>query len=259
MAFVELEGTRIHYEMQGSADAPVLIFSNSLGTDLAMWTPQMAHATKRYRVLRYDKRGHGESSRPKGPYTIELLGKDAIGLLDALKIGRAHFCGISIGGQTGLWLGIHAPERLKKLVVSNTGAKIGTTAGWNARIETVRKDGLKAVSSAVIERWFTAKFREKEPTTVEEIRQMLEGQDAEGYAGCCAAVQDFDAREQVKRVKVPTLVMAGTHDTSTPPSEGRFIAGEIAGAKYVELDAAHLSNIEANEKFTDELLRFVAE
>ncbi len=258
MAFAELKDARIHYELAGPANAPVVMFSNSLGTTLAMWDGQAPEITKTFRMLRYDKRGHGQSSAPPGPYTIEQLGRDAVGLLDFLKVETAYFCGLSIGGQTGMWLGVNAAHRLKKLVLCNTAAKIGSPEIWNPRIETVRKSGMKAISAAVIERWFTPGFRAKDPAAISKIQQALESNDPEGYAGCCAAVRDFDYRENLGAIRTPTLVIAGAHDPATPPADGRFVAEKIPGARYVELNAAHLSNIEDRDRFTAELGKFLA-
>jgi 3-oxoadipate enol-lactonase len=257
MAFAEWKDVRIHYELAGAATAPVLVFSNSLGTDVTMWDRQAAALTPKFQVLRYDKRGHGQSSVPAGSYTIEQLGRDVLALLDLLRLDRVHFCGLSIGGQTGMWVGVNAPERLNKLVLCNTGAKIGALDAWNARIEVVRKSGVKAVASAVIERWFTPRFREQEPATVAKIQSVLQGTDREGYAGCCAAVRDFDYRETLGAIQTPTLVIAGAHDPATPAADGRFVAEKIPGARYVELDAAHLSNIEDRERFTAEISAFL--
>lgn len=258
MAFAERKDVRIHYELAGPANAPVVMFSNSLGTTLSMWDAQMPEVTKKFRVLRYDKRGHGQSWVPPAPYTIEQLGRDAVALLDFLKLDTVHFCGLSIGGQTGMWLGVHAPKRLKKLILCNTGAKIGSPEVWNARIDAVRKGGVKAVSGAVIERWFTAGFRAKEPATVSRIQQMLENANPEGYAGCCAAVRDFDYREKLSGIRAPTLIIAGAHDPATPPADGRLAAEKIPRARYVELEAAHLSNIEDRDRFTAEVIKFLS-
>jgi 3-oxoadipate enol-lactonase len=257
VAFAELKDVRIHYELAGPANAPVVMFSNSLGATLSMWDAQMPEITKTFRALRYDKRGHGQSSVPPGPYTIEQLGRDAVALLDFLKLDTVHFCGLSIGGQTGMWLGVNAPKRLKKLVLCNTGAIIGTSEAWNARIEAVRKGGTKAVSAAVIERWFTASFRANQPAEISKIQQALESISPEGYAGCCAAVRDFDCREKLSAIQTPTLVIAGAHDPATPPADGRFVAEKIPGARYVELEAAHLSNIEDRDRFIQELGKFL--
>jgi 3-oxoadipate enol-lactonase len=258
MPFAELRDVRIHYELAGAEHAPVLMFSNSLGTDLTMWNVQMPEVAKTFRVLRYDKRGHGQSSAPAGPYTIEMLGRDAVALLDYLKFDKVNFCGLSIGGQTGMWLGLHAAARLNKLILSSTAAKIGTPEMWNPRIETVRKSGTKAVSAAVIERWFTAGFRAKEPAEVARIQRFLDSANAEGYVGCCAAVRDFDAREKLHAIRRPTLVISGKHDPATTPADGRWVSEQIPGSKFVELDAAHLSNIEAAREFTTAITQFLA-
>jgi 3-oxoadipate enol-lactonase len=257
MPFADLKDARIHYKLEGFEKASVLMFSNSLGTDLTMWDAQAAEMAMKFRVLRYDKRGHGQSSLPVGPYTIEKLGHDALALLDFLHFDKVDFCGLSIGGQTGMWLGANAPERLRRLAISNTSAKIGTHDGWNQRIDAVRTEGMKVVALAVIERWFTPAFRAKEPEQVARVQRLLENVNIEGYVGCCAAVRDFDARDKLSGIRTPTLVIAGTHDPATTAAEGRWAADQIPGAKYVELDAAHLSNIEAQDKFTAEISTFL--
>jgi 3-oxoadipate enol-lactonase len=258
MLYVKSGEAQIHYVLEGQGGAPVLVFSNSLGTNLSMWDPQVPELGKKLRALRYDTRGHGQSSSPPGPYSIEKLAKDVIAILDALNLERVHFCGLSMGGMIGMWLGANAPERLHKLVLCNTGAKIGTAEGWNTRIETVQKNGMKSVASAVLERWFSPPFREKSPATVSNTRKMLEAVNPEGYAACCAAVRDFDFREQLSGIHVPTLVISGALDPATPPADGRFIANRIPGARYVELNAAHLSNIEAQDRFDTELATFLS-
>ena len=249
--------SRIHYSLDGQGAGPVLMFSNSLGADFFMWEPQAAEFQKNFRVLRYDTRGHGQSSSTPGPYSIEQLGKDVLALLDSLHLERVHFCGLSMGGMIGMWLGVNAPERLNHLVLCNTGAKIGTAETWKARIEAVQKNGMKSIAPAVVERWFTPAFRRKAPEIIASILKMIEETNPEGYAACCAAVRDFDCREQLGQIRAPTLVIAGTHDPATPPADGRFISQEIPGARYVELDAAHLSNIEAQDRFTSELAAFL--
>jgi 3-oxoadipate enol-lactonase len=257
MPFLETETARIHYRLEGPADAPVLAFSNSLGANCGMWDLQAAEFRREFRILRYDTRGHGESSTTPGIYSIELLGKDALALLDGLHFESVHFCGLSMGGMIGMWLALHAPHRLKRLALCNTGAKIGTLENWNARIETVRTNGMKAVAPAVIERWFTTAFREKNPAPVARIQKALEDTNPEGYAACCAAVRDFDCREELARIGVPTLVIAGANDPATPPADGRFLAAQIPGARYVEINAAHLSNIEDCNRFNSEVRTFL--
>src|SRR5271170_1018609 len=173
MAFLEKNGDKIHYALSGTTNAPVIVFSNSLGANLSMWDSQLPEVEKKFRVLRYDTRGHGQSSVTPGPCSIEQLARDVLALLDALQIQRANFCGLSMGGMIGMWLGLNAPSRIEKLVLCNTGAKIGSEKGWNSRIELVQKDGLKAVSAGVIERWFTAEFRTRSPQVWQSALQML--------------------------------------------------------------------------------------
>jgi len=189
---------------------------------------------------------------------MEQLGKDVPGLLDELHLGRVHFCGLSMGGMIGMWLGIHAPDRLNKLVLCNTGAKIGTEESWKSRIEAVQKGGMKVIAAGVMERWFTPAFRAKEPTTVARIEKILEETNPDGYVSCCAAIRDYDCREQLEKISAQTLVITGAHDPATPPPDGRFLVAHIRGAKYAELDAAHLSNIEDGARFTRELAAFLS-
>ena len=257
MTFAELRAARIHYELTGTAGVPVVVLSNSLGTNFSMWDAQMPEFTKRFRVLRYDQRGHGESSVPAAPYSMEELGRDVLGLLDALKLDRVHFCGLSMGGQTGMWLGVHASERIDRLVLCNTGAKIGTPEVWNARIAAVEREGMKSVATAVLERWLTPEFRARHPDVAAKILRTLETTNPQGYVACSVAVRDFDYREKLDNVRAPTLVIAGTHDPSTPPEGGRLVAERIPDARYVELNAAHLSNVEASKRFTAEVAAFL--
>lgn len=258
MPFAEFGDVRLHYRWDGPENAPVVMLSNSLGTTFSMWDAQVAAWSGRFRILRYDTRGHGQSSVTPGPYSIQQLGCDVVGLMDALGLGRVHFCGLSMGGQTGMWLGGNAPERLNKLVLCNTGAKIGTHESWNARIEWVRKSGMMNVAPAVIERWFTERFRAKEPAKVTAVQQQLENTNLEAYVANCEAVRDFDYLDRVDKIAVPTLVISGAEDPATPPADGRFIAEHVAGARFVELNAAHLSNIEDEARFTKEVGDFLA-
>lgn len=243
--------------VDGPADAPVLVLSNSLGTDLALWDGQMPALTARFRVLRYDTRGHGASPVTPGAYSIETLAGDVLRLLDAFEIERAHFCGLSLGGMTGMWLGMHAAERIDRLLLANTAPQIGTKETWNTRIDTVRRGGMEAIAPTVLERWFTAGFRARAPREVARIRAMLAATPPDGYVGCCAALREADLWPGIATIRAPTLVIAGTHDAATPPTEGRKMAERIAGARYVELDAAHISNVEAAQRFTAEAIGFL--
>ena len=254
---LERDACRIHYRVDGGADAPALVLSNSLGVNLAMWDPQMEEFKRHFRVVRYDSRGHGASAVARLGYTLKNLGEDVVALLDLLGIAKTSFCGLSMGGMVGMWLGLHAPARIEKLVLCSTAARIGTPEMWVARIENVCKNGMLAITPAVISRWFTPQFLEREPQAVERVRQMLLATPPEGYAWTCAAIALVDDREVLSRIRAKTLVISGTHDQATPPADGRFIAERIPGAQFVELAAAHLSNIEAAPEFTREVSRFL--
>jgi 3-oxoadipate enol-lactonase len=258
MPFAELGELRTHYSLTDDT-GPVLVFSNSLGTNFSMWDAQMAELQRHFRILRYDTRGHGQSSVTRGDYTIDQLGRDVVALLDSLRLDRVHFCGLSMGGMIGIWLGIQAPDRLDRLVLSNTAARIGTKETWNARIATVRKDGMKSVAAGVIERWFTPDFRLSSPEKVARAQQMLENASPEGYAGCCAAIRDMDQREGVTQITTPTLVIYGARDPVTPASDADFLSERIHGSAKVELDAAHLSNVEQPDAFTKAVSDFLSE
>ena len=254
---MDLNGAQIHYALEGQAGKPALVLSNSLGTNFHMWDPQIPEFSGVFQVVRYDTRGHGTSSVTPGPYSIEQLAKDVLALADALKLDRFHFCGLSMGGMIGMWLAVNAPQRLNKLVLCNTAAKIGTAEMWNTRIGTVRKEGMKPVAAATIERWFSSAFRQKNPPSIASTRKTLEETNPQGYAANCAAVRDFDSRQQLHAIRTPTLVISGTHDPATPPADGQFLVKNIQGARFVELNAAHLSNIEDADRFTSEVVNFL--
>ncbi|AGI24151.1 3-oxoadipate enol-lactonase [Pseudomonas sp. ATCC 13867] len=260
MPAVHLADGDLNYQLEGPVGAPVLVLSNSLGTDLHMWDAQIPTFAEHFRVLRYDTRGHGASLVTPGPYSIEQNGRDVLALLDALDVPRAHFCGLSMGGLIGQWLAIHAPERLSRLVLCNTAAKIGTPDIWNLRIETVLSGGAEAMCNlrdASISRWFTADFAEAEPGKVEPIVGMLAQTSPEGYAANCAAVRDADFRGEIGAISAPTLVVCGAADPVTTPSDGRFLQAHIPGAELVELRAAHLSNVQAGDAFSQRVLDFL--
>ena len=260
MPTVKLADGELNYRLEGPVDAPVLVLSNSLGTTHEMWDAQVPAFSEQFRVLRYDTRGHGSSSVTPGPYSIEQLGRDVLGLADALGIDRFAFCGLSMGGLIGQWLGIHAGERLTRLVVCNTGAKIGTDEVWNERIDTVLKGGeqtMRDMRDASVSRWFTPAFAEQQLAKVARITQMIASTSPAGYAANCAAVRDADYREQLGAIKVPTLIVCGSQDPVTTPDHGRFIQARVEGAELVEFEAAHLSNVEAGDAFTQRVLAFL--
>jgi 3-oxoadipate enol-lactonase len=257
MPFAEVYGGTIHYRIDGNPDAHVLVLSHSLGADHSMWDRQVAAFAPSFQVLRYDSRGHGLSLVTPGPYSIELLARDFVSLLDRLGLARVCFCGLSLGGMIGMWLGRHEPARVDRLVLANTSAYLGPPALWDTRMEAVRRGGMSAVAGAVIERWFTAAFRERSAAEAEAVRQTILATPPEGYLGCCAAVRDTDQRADLGSIRSPTLVVAGRDDPATPPEAGRAIAGAIPGARIVELPAAHLSNIEAAAAFDAAVLDFL--
>ncbi len=227
----------------------MLVLSHGLGLSLGMWNAQMSALLMRFRVLRYDTRGHGRSSIPAQSSSMDDLGRDVVALLDHLHIDRAHFCGLSLGGLTGMWLGIHAPARIASLVLANTAAQIGTREMWDTRISTVNAQGMPAISDAAIARWFTLDFIEQSPAVVADLKAIFERTPAAGYVSCCAANRDADLRDAVGEIRAPTLVITGRHDAATPPESGRWLAVRVSGARYAELPAAHLSNLEMPDVF----------
>jgi 3-oxoadipate enol-lactonase len=257
MPLLDTHRHRTYYRYDGSDAAPVVVLSNALGADLEMWSPQIEALAPHYRVLRYDTRGHGDSFVTPGPYTLDRLGQDVVDLLDQLQVERAHFCGLSMGGAIGQWLALHAPTRVDRLILANTAAKIGSDESWNARIDAVLTQGIAPIVPAILERWFTPGFRSRAPDAVSAIERMLLANEPKGYVAGCAAIRDMDLRKDVARIACPTLVIAGTHDASTPAADSRMLAQSIPAAHYTELDAAHLSNIEQADAFNAALLAFL--
>ncbi|MCF5709520.1 3-oxoadipate enol-lactonase [Pseudomonas syringae] len=260
MSALQLPGGPLNYLLEGLHDAPVVVLSNSLGTDLHMWDNQITALTRHFRVLRYDTRGHGQSLVSEGPYSIEQNGRDVLALLDELGLETVSFCGLSMGGLIGQWLAINAPERLERVVLCNTAAKIGNPDVWNPRIETVLREGeaaMIALRDASVARWFRPSFAQIEPATVDAIVGMLAQTSPQGYAANCAAVRDADFREQIGSINLPVLVVCGTEDAVTTPLDGRFMIQRIAGAQMVELQAAHLSSVEAGDAFSKPVLAFL--
>jgi 3-oxoadipate enol-lactonase len=253
------DGESIAYYLDGPRDAPVVMLSNSLGTDLRLWGPQMSALGSQFQVLRYDSRGHGRSTAPRGDYTLERLGLDALDLIDALGIEKVAFCGISLGGMVGQWLGYHAPDRLKSLALCNTSAYMGPPDTWNARIAGVRASGMTAVAEGVLGRWFTATFLASSPEAVQVARAMLLATSPVGYAGCCAAIQAMDLRPLGAGIHASTLIIAGTYDPATPPAHAQALLNQIPNARLAMLPAAHLSNLELPQEFSDTLLTFLRE
>ena len=250
-------GARISYSAEGLPDAPALLLINSIASTRELWTRQIEAFTTHFRVIRYDARGHGLSAASPGDYSIDLLGRDALAILDAEGVGTAHVCGISLGGLTAMWLGVHAPDRVRSLVLANTAARIGTVDGWNERIAMVRASGMSAVADLTIPRWFSPDFRQRDPDTVHAFRAMIQSTDPDGYAGCCAALRDADLREAIGSIRCPSLAIAGAADPATTPDGLHFIHERIPGSSLVTLDTAHLSNVECAAEFTGAVLEFL--
>jgi 3-oxoadipate enol-lactonase len=239
----------VNHRLDGPEDAPLLVLSNSLGTTHRMWDEQMPALVERFRVLRYDKRGHGDSPAPPGPYSIEELAGDLLALLDELEVEEpVLWAGVSIGGMTGLWLAANAPERIERLAVCCTAANLPPAEMWADRAATAREDGMATLTDAAMERWFTEEFLERRPDVDERFRADLLSTPPEGYASCCEAIAAFDLRGRLDSIGAPTLVIAGQDDPATPPELGREIADRVPGARFELLPGArHLASAERPE------------
>jgi 3-oxoadipate enol-lactonase len=251
------DGCPIHVEVEARDGAPVLMLSNSLGTNLHMWDDQTPEFSKHFRLVRYDRRGHGQSGAPTGPYSMERFGRDVISVLDALKIRKTSWCGLSMGGMVGQWLGANAPDRIEKLVLSNTNSHYPDKGPWNDRIKFVTENGLAAMVDTNMQRWFTEGFRKRAPETVDRMREIFVTTKVPGYVACCQAIAAMDLRTSNPSIKAPTLVIVGSQDVATPPSAGEAIQQQIKGAKLVSVDAAHISNMEQPKAYTEAVLNFL--
>jgi 3-oxoadipate enol-lactonase len=258
MPYLQRNGYRIHYTWDGRPDAPVLLLSHSLGAHLGMWDPQVEALGRRFRLLRYDHPGHGSSGPRPGPASIEDSGADVLALLDELDLERVSFCGLSLGGMAGLWLGAHASDRFQRLVISSAAARIEDPTLLRERIAAIRRDGLEAIAESVLAGWFTPGFRSKYPQRVAWARRMLFSTQGDAYASSAETVCALDLRGELPRVTVPVLVLYGAEDTATPPAWNRAIQKGITGAAGRCLPAAHLVNVEAAEAFSSEVLGFLA-
>jgi 3-oxoadipate enol-lactonase len=257
MPTIDADGCPIYYEVEGRESGPALMLSNSLGTNLHMWDDQAGEFAKHFRLIRYDRRGHGRSGVPAGPYTMERFGRDVLAVLDALKIEKTNWCGLSMGGMVGQWLGANAPTRVEKLVLSNTNFYYADKNPWIDRIKFVSDKGLEALVDANMQRWFTEGFRKRAPDVMARMKAMFVATKVPGYIGCCQAIAAMDFRESNPRITAPTLVIVGTQDAATPPSAGEAIQKAIQGAKLAGLDAAHISNMEQPKQYTDTVLDFL--
>lgn len=257
MAFVDRNGTRIHWRCDGRADAPALVLVGSLGSDHTMWSPVLDGLARHFRVLRLDTRGHGASDAPAGDYTLADLAGDVLAVAQAAGTTRFHYAGVSLGGMIGMWLAATHPQCVDRLVLSNTAAE-ADPARFAERIAAVRSGGMAAIADGVLERWFTPAFAARGGPHVEAVRRVLLGIDPEGYAGCCAAIRDMALAPLLGRIGAPTLVIAGSQDPSTPPALGRAIAAAIPRARYLELPGAHFTHSEQPERWVEAVTGFLS-
>jgi 3-oxoadipate enol-lactonase / 4-carboxymuconolactone decarboxylase len=257
MAFVMQDKVRLYWRADGDEGKPPLLLLNSLGTDHAMWDAVMPLLMRDFRVLRMDTRGHGASDAPKRDYTLSMLAQDALAVLDAAGVARAHVCGLSMGGMTALALAIEHPERVEKIIGANTSAQMSPDL-MRERAALVRQKGMQAVIDAVLGRFFTQAFRDRNPPLLGSTRATVLATDPEGYAACCMAIAGMKIKDKLARVKAPLLVINGAQDVSTPPAEhGERIATAVAGARSAMLDAAHLSAVEQPEAFAGAVVAFL--
>lgn len=250
-----VETVELHHRIEGPEDAPVLVMANSLGTTLDMWDAQASALRERFRLVRYDHRGHGGSPVPPGPYAMDDLGGDVIALMDGLGIEHFSFCGLSIGGMVGMWLASEVPQRVEKLILCCTSARFDPPDTWDTRAKTVRANGTGAIADAVLERWFTPAFRKESPEVLEWAGGMLRNTSAEGYAGCCEAIRDADLRPRLGGISAPTLVIAGADDPAAPVEKAETIRDGVPNARLAVIErSAHIANVERPEEVTREIL-----
>jgi 3-oxoadipate enol-lactonase len=257
MAIAQLKDVALNYQTFGDQTKPALIFSNSLGTNYRMWQPQYEALQQDYFIICYDTRGHGASSTPDRVYTLADLGHDVINLLDHLNIQKAFFCGISMGGLTGQWLAIHHPKRFYRVMVCNTAAKIGQEQAWQDRAALVREQGLRPIAATASSRWFTEPFIQGHAAVVEQLAHDLEAGSAEGYANCCLALAKADVREQLKDIRIPVIIVAGTQDPVTTVADGEYMQQLISDATLLQIAASHISNIEQPVQFNQVIQEYL--
>lgn len=243
----------VHSRVDGAADAPAVVLSGSLGTTLELWDPQAEALAPHFRVIRYDRRGHGRSPVPPGPYSLDDLGGDLLALLDELAVERVSFCGLSLGGVEGMWLALEAPERLDRLVLACTAPAFAPPGQWLERAATVRRDGIEPLVPATLERWFTPAAP---ADVIERCRSMLLGTPREGYAACCDLLAGVDLRDRLGEIAAPTLVVTGADDPGPGPETGDALAAALPQARHETIAGArHLASAERQEQFSDLLRR----
>jgi 3-oxoadipate enol-lactonase len=257
---VDANGCPLYVRFDGhDKTAPALMLSNSLGTDLHMWDQHAPEWAKSFRLVRYDRRGHGRSGLGSAPHTMETLGRDALAIMDALELEKVHWCGLSMGGMVGQWLAANAPERVDRLILSNTSAYFADKTRWNDRIKTVREKGLAAIADGIMNIWFTPGFRARAPETIARMKKMLTETSVNGYLASCESVRDMDHRDLLPKITAPTLVLAGKHDQSTPLEAAEFMHANIPGSALVVLDTAHIANVEQPAAYNETVMNFLTE
>lgn len=257
MPCLELSSHSLHYRVNGRV-GPWLVFCNSLGTDLTMWDQQVAGLEQQFRILRYDRRGHGASATPPGPYAIADLGCDVLALLDALRIEKAHFCGLSIGGLTGQWLALNAAQRFGHLVLCATASRIGSARGWTERIGAVQTGGLNSIASATQDRWFTSKYARSAGQVVSDTIDSFVSTSVEGYIACCSALASADFSGHLRKITNPVLAVAGADDAVCPPNQLAEIAQNVQHGELCILPGRHMVNIESAREFNKTLAKILA-
>lgn len=251
------DGCLLNVSVDGRGDGPALILSNSLGCSLQMWEPQMAAFAREFRVVRYDRRGHGQSNVPPGPYSFQRFGEDVLAILDALNIERAHFCGLSMGGMVAQWLGAHAGDRIDKIILANTTCYYPDPGNWHKRIEAIRNGGIAAVADTVVSGWLTSEFREREPAIAQRMKAMLLASPVAGYLACCEVLSTLDQRALLPQIKSSVLVIAGLHDQGANLAAHEYLRSNIPKADLTVLDAAHISNVEQPHAFAHAVIGFL--
>src|SRR6202167_3395680 len=259
MPMIDADGCLLNVSVEGRDNGPTLMLSNSLGCTMRMWEPQMPALTQLFRVIRYDRRGYGKSAVAPGPYSMERFGRDVLAILDDLNIEKVHWCGLSMGGMVGQWLRGNAPGRFYKIILWHTSCYYPDPTNWHNRIKAVKEGGIASVADAVMSGWLTADFRAREPQIAADMKAMLIASPVQGYLACCEALSTLDQRTLLPKIKSPTLVIAGRHDTATPVSAGEFIRSRISGAALTILDAAHISNVEQPHAFTEAVVGFLTQ
>ena len=257
---ITANGINVNYTLDGPESAPVVTLSHSLANDLTMWDPQLSALTAKYRVLRYDTRGHGGTDAPGGPYALEQVAEDARGLLPVLGIERTHFVGLSMGGMIGQVLGLTQPQMLESLVLCDTSSRVPPEARpvWEERIAATVTEGMEPHVEFTVEHWFTAPFRDQRPEVVDRVRAIIRATDTEGYMGCCRAIQPLDITERLAAIELPTLIIVGEEDMGTPVADSEAIHEQIKGSKLeIIKSAAHLTNVEQPAVFNQALVAFL--